>query len=98
MKPKHTPGPWHDDCFDVVHNTTEGYSMKLITIENKRKNPQEYAANLKLMAAAPDLLEICQEIANDSNVDLCHSERRIRLYHAIQKACGELRGGKEHTK
>jgi len=44
----------------------------------------------KLLAAAGDLLAICQEIASDSRVDLVDSERRIRLYAAITKAGGTL--------
>lgn len=43
-----------------------------------------------LIAAAPDLLAICEEIANDSKCDLVNSERRIRLYSAITKAKGAL--------
>lgn len=42
----------------------------------------------RLISAAPDLLAICEEIANDSKCDLVNSERRIRLYSAIAKAKG----------
>lgn len=46
-------------------------------------------ANGDLIAAAPDLLAICQEIAA-AKIDLLTSERRARLYGAIRKAGGEL--------
>ena len=43
-----------------------------------------------LFAAAHDLLAICEEISKDKRVDLVLSERRLRLYAAIQNAGGEL--------
>jgi hypothetical protein len=46
-------------------------------------------SSARLISAAPDLLAICEEIANDSRCDLVNSERRIRLYSAISKAKGE---------
>jgi len=42
----------------------------------------------RLIAAAPDLLAVCCEIAHDAACDLGDSERRIRLYAAIRKATG----------
>ena len=48
-----------------------------------RPNPEDDA---RLIAAAPELLAICKEIANDSKVDLVDSERRIRLYSALERA------------
>jgi hypothetical protein len=42
----------------------------------------------RIEKAAPELLAICEEIANDPKCDLGDSERRIRLYTAIQKANG----------
>ncbi len=50
---------------------------------------RENLANAHLISAAPDLLSICEEIANDLKCDLVNSERRIRLYSAIRKANGE---------
>jgi hypothetical protein len=43
----------------------------------------------RLIAAAPELLAICEEIANDSKCDLANSERIIRLYSALSKAKGK---------
>lgn len=50
----------------------------------------DHEANGTLIAGAPDLLAICQEIASDPRVDLVTSERRIRLYSAIKKSGGDL--------
>ena len=47
-------------------------------------------AVIDLAVQKATLLAICQEIASDPRVDLVDSERRIRLYSAIQKAGGEL--------
>ena len=52
-------------------------------------NTHQDKANIRLITAAPDLLAICEEIANDSKCDLVNSERRIRLYSALSKAKGE---------
>ncbi len=34
----------------------------------------------RVIASAPDLLAICEEIAHDPGVNLVNSERRMRLY------------------
>jgi len=75
------PLPLHitqnDDHFVIITNHGNHYA--------KTFDPS--AAHL--IAAAPNLLAICEEIANDSKCDLVNSERRIRLYSALSKAKGE---------
>ena len=82
MKTLHKgPFPLHitknDDYFVVITNLGNHYA--------KTFDPSA----ARLIAAAPDLLAICEEIANDSKCDLVSSERRIRLYSALRKAKGE---------
>ena len=82
MKTLHKgPFPLHitknDDHFVVITNLGNHYA--------KTFDPSA----ARLIAAAPDLLAICEEIANDSKCDLVNSERRIRLYSALRKAKGE---------
>jgi len=48
--------------------------------------PWEPGTNTTVIAAAPDLPAIRQEIPGDPRVDLADSERRIRLYTTIEKA------------
>lgn len=48
----------------------------------------DYIDYCAVHGAAAELLEICEEIASDPRCDLIDSERRIRLYAAIQKANG----------
>jgi hypothetical protein len=51
---------------------------------------KENQARMRAEMERDKLLEICQEIAHDSRVDLIDSERRIRLYSAITYAGGKL--------
>jgi hypothetical protein len=92
----HTPGPWHgngtsppDHDTYAVWSETGSFICSLrfpFGGTEGRVNDDEREANARLIAAAPDLLAICQEIANDSRIDLIDSERRIRLYSAIHNA------------
>jgi hypothetical protein len=76
----HTPSPWkHDPTWGLIkHGKTEICALHSGNL-----------ANAHLISASPELLAICEEIANDSKCDLVYSERRIRLYSAIAKAKGE---------
>ena len=67
----------HDDAFVIISDHATHYATTF--------DPSA----ARLIAAAPDLLAICEEIANDSKCDLVNSERRIRLYSALRKAKGE---------
>ena len=70
MKTKHTPGPW-EMKFDI-DNTVYVESKTTLIADNLLNESdildlsieeiQEYKANAKLIAAAPDLLEACQEL------------------------------------
>lgn len=101
MKTEHTPGPWEirqgvgpfsdreNDYkpFDIcTENFSELYDAgkRICTLSDGWS--KEDKANARLIAAAPEMLEICKEIADDSRCDLINSERRIRLYAAIKKA------------
>lgn len=72
---KHTPGPWKishggfdsDDGFSVASNNDEAELIKLICdcwpcsiVNNDHR--KELAANARLIAAAPDLVEALQAI------------------------------------
>jgi hypothetical protein len=99
MKTLHTPAPWaithycpeEGEAFVIEAESrvvcwaaNNYYDLEYTTAQKKRDK-----ANANLIAAAPDLLAICEEIANDSKCDLVNSERRIRLYSALSKAKGE---------
>lgn len=63
-----TPGPWSLDEFDnVVHGNANGWgrkeSVRVSGVSLPGRVTEEYAANTRLVSAAPDLLEALQETA-----------------------------------
>lgn len=62
---KGTPGPWVLDEFDnVVHGNVDGWgrkeSVRVSGVALPGRVTEEYAANTRLVSAAPDLLEALQ--------------------------------------
>lgn len=88
MKTLHTPAPWSVKKASPQAGIIIAPNRSLGIAEVFGGGETEIA-NALLIAAAPDLLAICEEIANDSKCDLVNSERRIRLYSALSKAKGE---------
>jgi len=60
---KHTPGPWKAGPFNVIADSgaivADCCARDAIT---GTPAPAEYAANAKLIAAAPDLLAVCKMV------------------------------------
>lgn len=104
---KHTPGPWIielDNPNDIVSNV---YDVEICTIQpvdiggRKMWDYGEITkANVNLIAAAPDLLEACEEYIGvlrsrirDGKVRLEHAEAmyqaECKILAAIAKARGE---------
>ena len=96
---EHTPGPW-DYVFDVSYTSGQypepDYEYARIS-SNKRFNiatiypdSEEWRANARLIAAAPQLLEACEAALNniDLNVYDCDKIER-ELSEAIAAAKGE---------
>lgn len=87
----HTPGPWRV-VRSSAHNNHK--TTRKDILGESQFGPAYVAGDIseidaRLISAAPNLLAICEEIANDSKCDLVFSDRRIRLYSAIAKAKGE---------
>ena len=64
---KHTPGPWYivegdEWTTDIATNTPE---QGIWTVASANKRRDEYKANMRLIAAAPDLLYALEQIIND---------------------------------
>ena len=97
MKTPHTPAPWEAipssiDAAVIVAPDSNDKTICWVALTDYPKRDvitHQDRANIRLIAAAPDLLAICEEIANDSKCDLVNSERRKRLYSALSKAKGK---------
>jgi hypothetical protein len=81
----HTPGPWKYANGLVATNM---HKIAELPPPGFGLTPFDVTANGQLLAAAPDLLAICREIADDPRCDLVTAERRAALYHAITQATG----------
>jgi hypothetical protein len=61
---KHTPGPWRVDTVDrqLIRSSEDyGVAFALASWGAPPIPSEEYEANARLIAAAPDLLEACRE-------------------------------------
>jgi hypothetical protein len=65
MKDKHTPGPWRVSKNDSIYAKDEFIGIALSGKPWGRELPQE--ANARLMAAAPELLEFVEGVAEGLN-------------------------------
>jgi len=86
---KHTPGPWvvilspaDDDEFEVV---TSNVSMPICQFWRKGYGVEAHAANARLIAAAPDLLDACRKAL----YAIKGREHDQFIRDAIAKATGE---------
>lgn len=83
---KHTPGPWH-----ITHDTTPGEFVTLTKVRDQYNGViavmhVDAAPNSKLIAAAPDLLNMLQRLvaeSQDGPLCLCTLEH---ARNAINKA------------
>lgn len=90
---KHTPGPWHVDptapeAFyqDVNVLRHSGLSVA-VALHNGDITPAEVAANARLIAAAPALLEALQWVMS------AHGEQLHDAFDAAHKAIAQATGG-----
>lgn len=92
-----TPGPWVLDEFDnVVHGNVDGWgrkdSVRVSGVALPGRVTEEYAANTRLVSAAPDLLEALQEMLNKAykqNWNDQYPDEVSKAQAAISKALGE---------
>ena len=64
---KHTPGPWYIDGHEIKVNKPERAYLEDGAPETicgmlSSVSPQETKANARLIASAPDLLEVCRQL------------------------------------
>ena len=102
MEAKHTPGPWHtrkpeESNGYVWINPIDGCCGEIATAWPLTTDA-EAEANARLMAAAPELLEALQEIADSDRYEItclkddkpryAHGKYAEIALHAIAKATG----------
>ena len=83
---KPTPGPWI--CTHLLELTTADDSKLIATIYNNRfasyrPTPKEAEANGALIAAAPDLLEVCRQVAALLQPELTKEPERTIFWSAV---------------
>ena len=86
MKTKHTPGPWF---FDKYTGGTAHFCDKSgsdILKANDRISDDERAANVRLVAAAPSLLESLQSLVN--TLEAAWSEKQLTAPRFVQCQLG----------
>jgi len=90
MKTKHTPGNWYhsENGRDTYIYLEDGGNHHKGMIGKVSKQQNEYEANAKLIAAAPELLEILMKI--DMSIDEASSKitghRMFKVWPEIQVA------------
>lgn len=97
MTAKHTPGPWtpeFGEAYRVRAQQDGGQVAIMMNLKGQhglagRRNGDEVAANARLIAAAPELLDALQAIINDGlHCDVVpHLHTKARA--AIARATGE---------
>lgn len=89
MSAKHTPGPWtiHTGEDGTLYVNQERPLSRIATIAKGRGD----AADARLVAAAPELLDICESILAEVEYEglQLESGRIAKLRAAIAKATGE---------
>lgn len=92
---KGTPGPWSQDEYgNVVHGSKNGFSrmekVRVSGVTLPGRVTQEYAANTRLVVAAPELLEALQDIMNLQTRGFVILGEKIseKAAKAIEKALG----------
>lgn len=91
---KHTPGPWQANKWAPGYSISAPDSQYTVCNLSDCNNAE---ANARLIAAAPDMLEACQQIINDSDMDAIHGAGRSVTHDAIDKvraAIAKARGEK----
>lgn len=90
---KHTPGPWRMEVVKVMH----GMSIDVYAPDGKRivkDLPNSDEANARLIAAAPELLNVCEQISKSNCCcdDLPESDQWVCPKCMADKAIAKAKG------
>jgi hypothetical protein len=89
--PKHTPGPW-DVRYDYMVQAKSFEDGRLVPVAQPygvNCNGTDLFANARLIAAAPDLLEVAKSILVDDLLPYLPAEYIAKVRAAIAKAEGK---------
>ena len=92
MNTNHTPGPWHicgHDNGDLIMAVGDDEAV-LATVYGTAQD--EYAANARLIAAAPELFEACQQLLDYVEMTLAHDSSM-----SVNQIMEALKRVKSHT-
>lgn len=77
----HTPGPWAEDKFALsVEIRSIGNPLIAVVQSRHCESPEEMAANAKLIAAAPMLLEALQKAESHMHAMMAHIDHKPRRF------------------
>lgn len=74
MSTKHTPGPWHvgmKQAHRIIYDPT-GWAVADATVYHGKESQNEMMANARLIAAAPDAVQLLRDVVamlNDPDAD-----------------------------
>ena len=89
LREGHTPGPWTVEAYDLVLAN----GLRVADCKVSGASLDETAANARLIAAAPDLLEALERLADSDFVRDAIGEGNLEAaYAAIAKARGHAQG------
>lgn len=93
MKPKHTPGPWkikqNAPC-EIL--SSDGYTDR-VAIINPDLGNSNWMQDARLIAAAPDMLEVLEKVqtlVNGSNYD--NDNKRLETWDLVDKIINKVKG------
>lgn len=87
MMSKHTPGPWHTGArHDLTLYTEDGMPLGDARHMGNKITVEEMQANAQLMAAAPELLAMCESALEDGEYYRLSETVKRRLRAVIAKA------------
>ena len=83
METKHTPGPWETSRGAQNYPFSIESESKTIAFIKMQTEVRHTTANAKLIAAAPDLLDACQE-GYDLITDICNAAGNDQPYSKVE--------------
>lgn len=100
MKTNHTPGPWHVNTLEVVPYSIHAHRGVVAEVSRGTMNEvraDEIEANVRLIAAAPELLAALEWLLKSPDLNLDELDRQtIGAIETANHALAKARGGKPH--